>query len=359
MIALSLVVLAVALLFFSAFFSGAEMAMTRLSKIKVKHWIHTRSENAEAWANWLSKPQELIATILVGNTLVNIFFSSLMTMAATRLYPDHAQAWVQTGAGAVAFVLLLVFGDIVPKIYCRQNPETVSSVALGPLFRMSKFLGNPLCKLLDLLGRFFPVFKEPTPGRISTLTLDEIRTILLDPASLQGLDKEHQDMMRRVLDLHQTTVSQIMTPWAQVDLLVLDEALAGGVKLERFIDRCIESGRTRLPVVSNTVSAWQMGKSPSRVIGYLYVKDLLAYVAQDKPVTPSQCEKWVRKLPSLLPDKKVGDVLDIFRFGSPMAYVCDRMGFPLGIITLEDILEEFVGEILDEYDLEEKEGANP
>ena len=343
--------LIVLLLVCSALTSAAETGLTRLSKIKVKHWIYTRSADSEAWANWLSKPQELITTVLVANTLISVLFSSLVTLFALRLFPAHSEKWVETGSGLAAFVLILVFGEVVPKVYARQNPELVSSYALKPLFELSRFLGAPLRRFLGLLARLVPIFKEEAPSRISALTLDEIRAITLDPSSLRGLEKEHQEMMNRVLALHRTSVSQVMTPLKDADLLSLDEALAGGPKLERFIDRWVESGRTRLPVVHHPASA---GGPPPRIVGYLFVKDLLALVAQEKKVTSAQVQRWVRKLPLLFPEQKVGDVLDILRFGSPMACVQDRLGFPLGIVTLEDILEEIVGEILDEYDLEEK-----
>jgi CBS domain containing-hemolysin-like protein len=353
---LLLLLLALGFVVCSAFFSGAETGLLRLSKIKVKHWIYTRSADSEAWANWLSRPQELITTILVGNTLANVFVSSLVTAAALRLFPHHSDRWLEPAAGAVSFVSLLLFGEIIPKIYARQNPERVSSIVLRPLFEMSRFLGTPLRRFLELLSRLVPLFKEEARGRISALTLDEIRTITLDSAPLKGLEKEHQEMMNRVLALHQTSVSQIMTPLKDVDWLELAEAHSGGSKLERFIDRWVESGRTRLPVIAGAAS--HPGGTPPRILGYLFVKDLLALVAQDRKLTPSQIDRWVRKLPTLFPDQKISDVLDILRFGSPIACVQDRMGFPLGIVTLEDILEEIVGEILDEYDLEEKGEAS-
>lgn len=343
------IIILLILLFLSAFFSGSETALMRLSKIKVKHWIYLRSSNKEAWANWLSKPQELIASILVGNTFVNIFISSITAVLAVNIFPSHRAEWVQSLAGILAFVLVLVFGEIVPKIVGRQNPEKISSRALGPLFNLSKFLGTPLKKFLELLGILFPIFKQPAPGRVSALTLDEIRAIVLEPSSLKGIEKESQEMMERVIESHHTKISQIMTPWKNVDFLVLEEALAGGTKLERFIDRWVESGRTRLLIVKG---------QPPKLIGYLFVKDLLSCVAQQKRIEPSLCQKWVHTIHIISPDKKISEVLDLFRFGAPIACVQDRSGFPLGIVTLEDILEEFVGEILDEYDLEEQESKS-
>lgn len=333
----------------SAFFAGSETALSKLSKIKVKHWIYSRSSNREAWANWLSKPQELITTILAGNTLLNIFISTATVSLAMNIFHKQTEEWVQTISGMVAFFLILVFGEIVPKLYALQNPEKISSITLAPLFNLSKFIGTPLKKFLELLGQFSPIFGQPTPSRVSVLTLDEIRAILLDPASLKGLEKESQDMMRRVLESHRTTVSQIMTPWKNIDFLVMEEALAGGTKMERFIDYWVESGHTRLPVVKG---------QPPKVFGYLYVKDLLSCIAQAKRVDPLLCQKWVRTIPVISAEKKISELLNLFRFGAPVACVQDRSGFPLGIITLEDILEEFVGEILDEYDLEEKESQS-
>lgn len=343
------------LLVLSAFFSGAETALMKLSKIKVKHWIHTRTANFEAWANWLSNPQDLITTILVGNTLVNIVFSSFAAWAAMDRFKGIPQELVQTLAGIAAFLLVLVFGEIVPKIYCRQNPEKVSSISLPPLFRLSKFLAAPLKGFLEFVARFSPILKEPAPGRVSTLTLDEIRAIIQDRSALRGLEAEHQEMMRKVLDMHHITVGQIMTPWKDVDFLILDDALAGGEKHERFIDELIESGRTRLPCAKLQSSWLGQEKSTPKVVGYLLVNDLLSSISQDRKIEPIFFQKCIRKIPTVLGDKKISDVLDIFRFGCPMACVQDRKGFPIGIVTLEDILEELVGEILDEYDIESSE----
>lgn len=340
------------LLMLSAFFSGSETALTKLSKIKVKHWIYTRAQDKDAWINWLSKPQDLISTILIGNTLVNIFFSSLMAALAMLLFKDYPQKWVQGAAGISAFFLLLIFGEIVPKIYCRQNPEKISSLALGPLFQLSKFLAAPLEKFLGLAGKIFPIFKQPTPGRISALSLDEIRALLLDPLSVKGLEKESWEMMRRVLESHHIKVSEIMTPWQNVEFLLLEEALAGGMRLERFLDCWVESGHSRMPVVRG-LSHPGNGNSP-QIVGYLYFKDLLASIAQETPLTPSLCQKWIRPMPAISPEKTLLEILDLFKFGAPITAVLDGAGNPLGIVTLEDILEEFVGEILDEYDLMDK-----
>lgn len=338
------------LLSLSCFFSGAETSLLKLSKIKVKHWIHTGSAHSEAWANWLSKPEELITTILFGNTLVNIFLSSLTVVFAMHLFHRQNNEIVQTFAGATAFFLILIFGEIVPKIYCRQNAEKISPVALGPLFKLSKFLGLPLEKFLQLIGKFFPIFREPSTSRLSSLTLDEIRAIVLDSSSLKSLPKEHHEMMKKVLEIHQMTVSQIMTPWKDVDFLSMNEAISGKIETERFIDQWIESGRTRLPVIMQYSSRKNEDQVP-KIVGYLHVKDLILCVAQGRKIEPSLFLKWVRPLPKIQSDKKIGEVLDLFRFGSPIASVRDRLDFPLGILTLEDILEEIVGEILDEYDL--------
>ncbi len=338
-----LILVTLTFLAMSAFFSGSETALMKLSKIKIKHWMHSKPASREAWANWLSHPQELISAILVGNTLVNVFISSLTAMIATRLFHTFRDEWVQTFAGGIAFLAVVMFGEVVPKILGRRNPERISSFALGPLYSFSRFLGTPLKKMLDLLSRLFPILKQPTPSRVSSLTLDEIRTILLDSTSLVGLGKDAQEMMKRVLDSRKTTVSQIMTPWKSVNFLVMENALAGGSKMERFIDDWVESGRTRVLVVKG---------HPPQLIGYLYVKDILSCVAQNQIIQPALCQRWLRPIPFISPEMRVQEVLDLFRFGSPIACVQDRSGFPLGVVTLEDVLEEFVGEILDEYDIE-------
>lgn len=348
------IVLIFFLLAASAFFSGSETALLKLSKIKVKHWIYSHPFEREAWTNWLSNPEKLITTILIGNTLVNIFLSSVIAIFAMNAFHEFSQEWVQTFAGIAAFFLTLVFGEIVPKIYARQNAEKISSIVLGPLFNLSKFLSTPLEKLLKLPEKIFPILKQSTPGRVSTLTLDEIRSIIQDKTSLKGLEEENQDMMRRVLEMHQTTVSQIMTSWKNVDFLTMDEALSGGKKLEHFIDQWVESGHTRLPVVIHPTS-WAGKVGAPQLIGYLYLKDLFSCITQEKKIEPSLCQKWVRELPRIPPEKKTSELLNFFKFGSPIACVVDRLGFPLGIVTLEDILEEFIGEILDEYDLEERQ----
>lgn len=334
------------LLLFSAFFSGAETALTRLSTLKVKHWIFIRSANREAWINWLSKPQELITTILVGNTLANIFLSSLTASLATALLPANQPEWIQIFAGFLAFIFILIFGEIVPKIYGRQNPEKVSSRALPFLFGLARLIGTPLRRFLLLLGRAFPIFKETPPGRISTFSLEDIRLILKNPSSVRGLNPDQADMMRKVLDSHHRPLQEIMTPWKDVDALILDRDHLSFDKINHLVDLWVESGHTRMPVVSG---------SPPQLIGYLFTKDLLDSAAHDRTVDSFTIHKWLRPLPRVSAEKKVGEVVDLFRFGSPIACVQDRTGFPLGLVTLEDILEEFVGEILDEYDLEEKQ----
>lgn len=340
------------LLALSAFFSGAETALVKVSKIKIKHWIYTSTAHTQAWANWLTNPQELLTTILIGNTLVGVFFSSAMTVFAVGWFQNYGKEWVQTLAGASSFLLILVFGEMVPKIYCIQNTDRVSFQALGPLSTISKILQWPLKKFFRLLGNLLPIFKELPTDRFTSLTLEEIHAILVNSPVVSGLDREHQEMMRKVLSMHQTKVVQIMTPWNQVDFLLLDEIYEGQTKLERFTDRMVESGRTRLPVLR---TVHKLGNEPARLAGYICVKDLLAFVARDQKISIPVLLRLVRPLPSLMAEQKVSDVIDVFRYGSPIACVRDRFNFPLGIITLEDVLEEIVGDILDEYDLEQGE----
>lgn len=339
------------LLLLSAFFSCAETALTQLSKIKVKHWVYVRSANSEAWANWLARPQELLTAILVGNNLCNIFLSSFTTTLSVHSFNELPKEWVEIISGFTVFIIVVIFGEIIPKLYARKNAEQIAGLALGPLYRLSRVLGQPTEWMLSRLSHKLPAFKLATSRPAATLTLDEIREILLSSEGLSGLTEEQKNMMRKVMGLHNTSIENIMTPWNRVDFLVIDETLSHSARLEKLIDAVVDSGHTRLPIVLQTASRLRSARTP-QILGYIYVNDLLSTIAQDQHIDLSMVLRWVRPLPNINGNKRVGETIESFRFGAPIACVRDASDFPIGIVTLEDVLEEFVGEILDEYDIE-------
>ena len=319
----------VVLLLLSAYFSASETALTSLGKLKMKSLIKREGRRAELLSSWLEDPSRLLATILVGNNIVNVAASVLCTFVLLRLLPETPAGKVGAISTGVMVCLILVFGEISPKTYARQNAERIALRTIRPLSGLSRIL-SPLIGLL--------VFVSPGGGKAKPgpfMTEEEIKRMISLGEEEGVLEEEEKEMIDSIFKFGDTKVQEVMVP--RSDMVTIE----ANQDLDNILKLVMEAGHSRIPVFKGRID---------NIIGILYAKDLLNLWEQS-----SRARLKVKDLihPAyFVPEtKKVDELLREFqRQKIHLAMVVDEYGGTAGLVTLEDLLEEIVGEIEDEYD---------
>ncbi len=323
------------LLFFSAFFSASETALTALGRLKIKTLLEKEGERAKSISLWVNDPNRFLATILVGNNVVNIGASVLATFIAIRIFGNGLTSRVAWGVtGAMTFIIL-TFGELVPKTFARDNAEKIALKTIGFLRGLS-FILSPLIKLLLCISKatlriFGRKVAEPGPF----MTEEEMKALIGLGEEEGVLEEEEREMIESIFEFGDTKVQEVMIPRTEMVCIDVD------TKLEDILSLLIKVGYSRIPVYEGKVD---------NIIGLLYAKDLLRFWGeyQEKGLV---LKDFIRQ-PYFVPEtKKVNELLQEFqRNRVHMAIVVDEYGGVAGLITLEDLIEEIVGEIEDEYD---------
>lgn len=330
-----------AFLSLSAYFALVEAAVTALSAVRMKKLAFTHPALLPAFQEWLEKPHRLLTVLMIGNNLVNVAFSSLAALAAIPLHRLLPSAVVHWAVWGLVTVVLLVGGDIVPKIVGRTYRERVAVWALPLMSRATRALAFFWRPLDWALARWAPSLHRAPVNPLQVVSLEELQQVAAESSAAGHLPRESGEMFHRVLALTQKTAGEIARPAADLDRLpleILDRAGGG----ERFLDLLVETGRTRVPVTRG-----------DRPVGYVNVFDVLR---EGDVVSGAGVDGLVRPLRWVDPHTRVVDVLEDFRRkGDPFAVVGTPTGELRGFLTLEDVLEQIVGDILDEYDRERKD----
>ncbi|MFA5975501.1 MAG: hemolysin family protein [Elusimicrobiota bacterium] len=324
----------------SMFFSAAETGLVSLSRPRLKKLISQKPELAETFTSWLASPQYLLTTLLIGSTLCDVLTTILATHAVFVAFPQWRQGLVATGLWLILTLVLFIFTDLFPKSLARHYPQRVTVASLRWTSALAKLFTPGIRLGMAFFGRLFPALQGAPVGRMSVYSLEELRDMIRASAMHGTMGQRSSQMMERVLALNRTQVAQIMTPFEKIDMVNL------GMDPERILDQIAEAGRTRVPAYR--ANARKIG-------GFLHMKDLLMAWRGLLPVKLDLLMRQPLFIPSTTP---AGDLLEEFRKGtSHLAVVVNEGGECLGIVTLEDVLEEVVGEILDEYDLENPRGT--
>ncbi len=318
------------LIFFSAFFSGSETALMSLSKLKVMHLVEEKRKNAHILERLKEDPHRLLITILVGNNLANIGASALATSAAMERFEDYG---ISIAIGAITLAVL-IFGEITPKSYCIRYAERVA-LMVSPAVLVFSYLFYPVTVVLDFIGKI--INKLGPANKEAIITEGELRTIIKASEGEGSIDTEEGEMIHRVLELNDITVDEVMTP--RPDMYTLEWSS----KIQDVLAEIIDSGFSRIPVFSRRVD---------KTRGIVYVKDVLKYIAEGKGETML---KEIMKPALYVPENMfINSMLKLFkRKKRHIAMVVDEYGGIQGLVTIEDILEELVGEIYDESDIPE------
>ena len=318
------VLILVVLILFSAFFSGVETALISLSKVKVKSLLKQGRRGSKALYRLKKNHHKLLITILIGNNLVNIAAASFATIIFTDLFGSSG---IGIATGVMTF-LILVFGEITPKTFAAQNAEKVSLIVARPIELLS-FVLSPFVIVFELISRF--AIKLVGLKSENDLSEYELKTIVTMGKEEGILSRESAEMMHNVLEFEGTKVVEIMTP--KVDVLMLD----GNLKLKKVLDFLIKTPYSKYPVFF---------ENRDKIIGVLDVDDVLKYVRDDE--LGIKVKEIVNPVYFVPESKKIDDLLTEFEGKKiPMAVVVNEYGLVSGLVTVEDILEEIVGDIFD------------
>lgn len=316
------------LLAFSAFFSASETALSSANKIRLKNRAEAGERRAGTALHLADDFDRTLSTILVGNNVVNIASASLATIIATTLLGPNGAAI----ATAVVTVLVLIFGEILPKSYAKDDAENVSMLVAGPL-QWIKSLLTPVVWLFVQIKRLFTGRRSTELNVQPSVTEEELKTII-DTVEEEGvLDRRETDIIQSVIDFNTITVQDILVP--RVDMAAVEVRTSG----EDIVSLCMHKGFSRIPVYEGTID---------NIIGVLYVKDLLACLSKGREI---QARRIKRDVLFVYRTRRINDLLaDLRHRKQHMAIVTDEHGGTVGLVTMEDILEELVGEIWDETD---------
>lgn len=326
-VAVQIVVLII-LLLLSAFFSSAETALTTVNKIRMRSLADEGNKRAKMVLQLTDDSGKLLSAILIGNNIVNLSASSLTTTIAIGFGADIAVA-VATG---IITVLILIFGEITPKTLATIHAEKLSLLYAYPIHFM-KSVVTPISAVINFIARiiFFILRVDPN-AKPDAMTEEELRTIV-DVSHESGvIEEEEREMIKNVFDLGDAKAKDVMVPRVNVVFADVESTY------NELIDIFRENKFTRLPVYEETTD---------NVIGTINMKDLLLYDNTEG----FRVREFLREAYFTYEHKNISELLVEMREASyNIAIVLDEYGETAGLITLEDILEEIVGEIHDEYD---------
>lgn len=325
-------VILLVLLMLSAFFSSAETSLTSISKLRIKSLMDDKVKGAATVYKLIAEPSKMLSTVLIGNNIVNISASSIATTFATKLWGNQAIGIV-TG---ILTLLILIFGEITPKTIATIYAERLAFFFAPFILFLSKLL-TPVIFFLEKfsIGFLFLIRVDPSKKK-STITETELRAILEVSHEEGVIESEERKMITNVVDFGDSLVKDIMVPR-------IDMAFAS---IDMTFDELIESFKkeqySRLPVYQDT---------RDNIVGIVNLKDLF-FFHDDKE--NFNIQGFLRHPYFTYEFKNTAELLTEFRKTSvSIAIVVDEYGATVGLVTIEDLLEEIVGEIRDEYDGDE------
>jgi magnesium and cobalt exporter, CNNM family len=333
-------IFALAVLFLlGSFFSAIETALVALSRHRLSHLKEGHKPFARAIQSWLDNPNKLLTTMLIGINLVAIGSLALATTIVLNLagmFGWRQEVAVGASTAVVSFIVIM-FGEIIPKIVAIHNPERVTMLLLLPLWWIDLALTPATGTMVWVSNGIIRLFGGKPKRSGPFVTEAELLTLLSIGEKEGVLEKQEREMITGVLEFTDATVAEVMVPRVDVVAAECCQTVAGMVAFAE------EAGHSRIPVYRGTLD---------NIVGVLYTKDLLKAIAQDKEKEP--IESLLREAYFVPEQKRLVDLLKEFqRKRLHLAIVVDEYGGTSGLVTLEDLLEEIVGEIRDEYDTEE------
>ena len=337
---LQLVILVV-LLLLSAFFSSAETCLTTVNKMRLKSMADEGNKKAALVLKLISNQTKMLSSILIGNNIVNLSASSLATTFAINLAKksgfSNATSLITGAATGIITILVIIFGEILPKSIATMNADKMSLIYSKPIYTLTVILG-PFAYIFDkfskLLLKIFHIDITKQPA----ITENELRTIV-DVSHKEGvIESEERQMITNVVDFGDSLAKDVMVPKMDVEFVELS------LTYDELIESYSKEKFTRMPVYDD---------SRDNVVGIINLKDIFFYQGDKKDFKISDV---MREAYFTYVYKKISELFFEMKEASiPMAIVLDEYGSTSGILTIEDLIEEIVGEIRDEYDANEED----
>lgn len=311
----------------SAFFAMSETALVSLSRFKARHWVEKKKFGSSYVKKLKDNPEVLLSTVLIGNNLVNTAAAAIATSIAIGIFHENAIG-IATG---VATFFILIFGDITPKSIGSNNSEILAPIVAPVIWGMSIAL-YPLIKILDYSLK--AINKLIGAKKIPIITEDELKTIVKASEEEGSIKEIEKKMIQRIFDFDNTSVSDVMTRKKSI------VSVSSDMKIKDVLHLPTAKMYSRFPVYE---------KNKDNITGILYLKDMMKLVKDGK--FEVDVKQIMRKPLFVFGSKKIDSALRLFQSKKMhMAVVIDEKAHVIGIVTLENILEEMVGEIIDESD---------
>lgn len=321
------------LLLLSGFFSSAETALTTVNKIKLQTKVEDGDKKAKRVLDVVSRPKKMLSAILIGNNIVNLSASSLATTLAIDIF-GSVGAGIATG---ILTLLILIFGEITPKSLATINSMNLSLMFAPFIYSLMLLLTPVIIAVNFLSGIVIKLFGVDADFKDDPITEDEIR-VMVDKSHKSGeIEGEERTMIHKVFDFSDATAKEVMIP--RIDMTMVEDNISYKDLMKIFKENMF----TRIPVTQ---------AETDNVIGLINMKDFLGLVPNDS----FSVKDYLRDAYFTYESKNVSDLFDEMRGGAAtLSIVLNEYGELSGMITLEDLLEEIVGEIRDEYDEDEED----
>ncbi|MFI3167858.1 MAG: hemolysin family protein [Bacillota bacterium] len=312
----------------SAYFSSTETAFSSLNKARLKSYVKHGNQRAKLAYELSDQFDKILSTILIGNNIVNIVSASLATVLFTRLM-SHDEAAAVIASTVVMTIVVLIFGEITPKILAKENPEKIAML-FAPLLRMFMIillpLNFPFSLWKKLLNKIFKFKKD------KGLSDDELINIIEETEQLGGIDEHESKLIRSAIKFDDLEASDVLTSRQEII------AISNKLSMEEVKNVFLENEYSRMPVYDENID---------QIVGFILEKDFYKILLQDK----IDFKEIIKPLYFTLPKMKVSNLLrELQSTKIHMSIVVDEFGGTMGLVTVEDILEELVGEIWDEHD---------
>jgi len=323
---ITLVIVLIVLLILSAFFSATETAFSSLNRIRMKNLASEGSKRAKRAYKLSEDYDNLLSTILVGNNLVNIAGTAIATVLFVNMLGSGSGPTVST---IVMTVVVLIFGEVSPKSLAKEAPESFAMFA-APIIRIVMVIFKPInfffAKLKSVLKKIVKVKGD------RSVTDSELLTIVAEAEKEGGIDEEESKLIRNVIEFDDIEAADILTP--RVDLVTVESG-EGHEEVARLFR---ETGYSRLPVYQDSID---------NILGVIHEKNFYSYVYG----TDQSIDTIIKPVERIPPTAKISDLLRRLQKNKlHLAVVIDEYGGTEGIVTLEDVIEELIGEIWDEHD---------
>jgi len=310
----------------SAYFSATETAFSSLNRIRIKNAANAGNHRAKRVLHLSEHYDKLLSTILIGNNIVNISMTALATLLFVGIYGKELGATIST---IVVTIVVLIFGEISPKSLAKESPEKFAMFS-APIIRVFIFILTPVNTFFTLwkkmLTKIFKVSKD------RTITEDELLIMVEEAENEGGIDEQQSELIQNAIEFSELEAFDVLTPRVDVEAIDIDNTK------EEIRELFLETGFSRLPVYEDTID---------KIIGVLNQKDFHNYILNSR----KNVSEYVKPVVFISGTVKIARLLKkMQKIKTHIAVVVDEYGGTEGIVTMEDIIEELVGEIYDEHD---------